>query len=65
MDADGTPEPEKREPLTESPHGPEPGKASSSAKPFKVRAKGMGLRPGLSYDKVWKLIEEVEGPDCK
>ena len=34
-------------------------------KPFKVRPKAMGLKPGYSYDKVWELIEEVEGPDYK
>jgi hypothetical protein len=30
--------------------------------PFKVKARPLGLRPGLSYDKVGKLIEEAEGP---
>jgi hypothetical protein len=30
-----------------------------------VRAKAMGLKPGYSYDKVWELIEDVEGPDFK
>lgn len=34
-------------------------------KPFKVRAKAMGLRPGYNYDKIWELIEAVEGPDYK
>jgi hypothetical protein len=34
-------------------------------KPFKVRAKNLGLKPGYSLDKVWDLIEEVEGPDYK
>jgi hypothetical protein len=34
-------------------------------KPFKVRPKAMGLKPGYSYDKVWELIEQVEGPDYK
>ena len=38
---------------------------STPPKPFKVRAKAMGLKPGYSYDKVWQLIEEVEGPDYK
>ena len=32
-------------------------------KPFKVKPANLGLRPGLSYDNVWKLIEEIEGPD--
>lgn len=36
-----------------------------TAKPFKVQARDMGLRPGYSYDKVWDLIEEIEGPDYK
>jgi len=35
------------------------------SKPFKVRPKAMGLKPGYSYDKVWELIEQVEGPDHK
>lgn len=32
------------------------------AKPFKVRAWNMGLKPGYSLDKPWDLIEEIEGP---
>jgi hypothetical protein len=35
------------------------------SKPFKVRPKAMGLKPGYNYDKVWELIEQVEGPDYK
>ena len=34
-------------------------------KPFKVKARDLGLKPGYSLDKVWDLIEEVEGPDYK
>jgi hypothetical protein len=34
-------------------------------KPFKVRAKDLGLKPGYSYDKPWDLIEEIEGPGYK
>jgi hypothetical protein len=30
--------------------------------PFKVKARPLGLRPGFSYDCVWKLIEQIEGP---
>ena len=30
--------------------------------PFKVKARALGLRPGLNYDCVWKLLEEAEGP---
>jgi hypothetical protein len=37
----------------------------SASKPFRVRANAMGLKPGYSYDKVWDLIEEMEGPDYK
>jgi hypothetical protein len=38
---------------------------ASKQKPFKVRARDLGLKPGYSYDKVWDLIEEIEGPDYK
>jgi hypothetical protein len=34
-------------------------------KPFKIRPKAMGLKPELSYDKVWELTEQVEGPNYK
>ena len=30
--------------------------------PFKVKARSLGLRPGFNYDKVWELIEQIEGP---
>jgi plasmid stability protein len=30
--------------------------------PFKVRARDLGLRPGLSLDRISELIEQVEGP---
>lgn len=33
--------------------------------PFKVKARALGLRPGLNYDCVWKLLEEAEGPDYR
>ena len=32
------------------------------AKPFVVRARPLGLKPGLSYDNVGELIEQAEGP---
>ena len=35
---------------------------SPPAKPFVIRARPLGLRPGLSYDDVWGLIEQIEGP---
>ena len=38
---------------------------TGTLKPFKVRAKDMGLKPGYSYDKPWELIEEIEGPGYK
>jgi len=38
---------------------------AGKAKPFKIRAKNMGLKPGYSYDKPWDLIEEIEGPGYK
>ena len=31
-------------------------------KPFVVRARPLGLPPGLSYDNVEELIEQLEGP---
>lgn len=30
--------------------------------PFKVKARPLGLRPGLNYDKISELIDEAEGP---
>jgi hypothetical protein len=35
---------------------------AKSLPPFKVKARPLGLRPGLNYDDVWGLIEKVEGP---
>lgn len=29
---------------------------------FEVRSSAMGLRPGISVDNIWGLIEELEGP---
>ena len=34
-------------------------------KPFPILARPLGLRPGYSYDNVWELIEQIEGPDYK
>lgn len=31
-------------------------------KPFIVRARPLGLRPGLDYDKISELVEHLEGP---
>jgi hypothetical protein len=39
--------------------------AARHFEPYKVRAKNLGLKPGYSFDKPWKLIEEIEGPDYR
>jgi len=31
-------------------------------RPFKVEAREMRLRPGLDYDNVTELLEQIEGP---
>lgn len=31
-------------------------------RPFRVKARDLGLRPGLEYDSVSGLLEQVEGP---
>ena len=31
-------------------------------KPYKTKPKKVGLKPGLSYDNVAELLEQVEGP---
>ncbi len=33
-----------------------------SIKPFKVRVRDMGAYPGINYDNVGDLLEQVEGP---
>jgi hypothetical protein len=38
---------------------------AAGAKPFKIRARDMKLKPGYSLDKPWDLIEEIEGPDYR
>jgi hypothetical protein len=38
-----------------------PREPTRKVKPYKVRAKNLGLRPGYSFDKPWELIEEIEG----
>jgi hypothetical protein len=37
-------------------------RADPAITPFVVRARPMGARPGLNYDKISELIEQVEGP---
>lgn len=36
--------------------------ATGPRKPFKVKARELGLKPGLSLDNVGELLEQVEGP---
>ena len=31
-------------------------------KPFEIHARDLGSRPGLNYDKINELIEQIEGP---
>lgn len=35
---------------------------SKPAKPFVVKARALGLRPGLNYDNVGDMLEQLEGP---
>ena len=35
------------------------------ASSFRVRARPLGLRPGLDYDNVGDLIEQLEGPQAR
>jgi hypothetical protein len=37
-------------------------KAAKDKKPFKVHARPLGQMPGLNYDDVAGLIEQLEGP---
>lgn len=36
-------------------------KQGDSARPFRVKARDMGLRPGINIDKVSALLDELEG----
>jgi hypothetical protein len=40
-------------------------KQASSARPFRVMARDMGLRPGINIDKVSAVLDELEGPEHK
>jgi hypothetical protein len=37
-------------------------RATAQRQPFKIVARDLGLKQGLSLDNVWELIEQVEGP---
>lgn len=34
----------------------------SPAEPFRVRGRELGVRPGLDYDNIGDLLEQIEGP---
>ena len=38
-----------------------PAKAARE-KPFRIHARNLGLRPGLDYDNIGELLEQIEGP---
>lgn len=40
-------------------------KTTKAPKRFKVKARPLGERPGLDYDDVWGLIEQLEGSSNK
>jgi len=42
--------------------GLESGRVPPSRTPFKVKARPLGVHPGLDYDNVADLIEQIEGP---
>jgi len=35
---------------------------SRRIEPFAIKARPLGLRPGLDYDKVGDLLDQIEGP---
>jgi hypothetical protein len=37
----------------------------SSSKPFRVRARRMGNKPGLNYDNIGELVQQLEGASHK
>lgn len=39
--------------------------AAKALPPFKVKARPLGERPGLNYDNISELLEQIEGPDYK
>jgi hypothetical protein len=40
-------------------------KQSAAGRPFRVKARDMGLRPGINIDKVSVLLDQLEGPEHK
>jgi len=37
-------------------------RSSRPVKPFRIKARRLGLRPGLSLDNIAELLEQIEGP---
>lgn len=37
-------------------------RSGARRRPFRVRARDLGLRPGFGYDDVGGLLEQLEGP---
>ena len=35
---------------------------TEKSKPFEIKARPLGLRPGLNYDSISSLLDEAEGP---
>ncbi len=66
MDEDVRAKPEAKmlKPPDETP-GADRAQTAAEATPFKVQARAMGLKPGYNLDKIWELIEQVEGPDYR
>jgi len=40
-------------------------KQGDTARPFRVKARDLGLRPGINIDKVSALLDELEGHEHK
>lgn len=38
-------------------------KPHTTLAPFKIKARPLGKRPGLNYDKISELLEQIEGSD--
>jgi hypothetical protein len=39
--------------------------SGEASKPFRVKPYALGLRPGISLDKISTLLDELEGPEHK
>jgi hypothetical protein len=45
--------------------GLEARRPSAPARPFRIEPRPLGVRPGLDYDNVGDLLEQIEGPITK